>query len=375
MNEIVALAAKDIKVLLRDKSGSFFTIFFPLLFSIFFGMMFSGSGNDDNSMGIWVVDEDSTETSQAFVKKLDESGILNVTRANRKDASERVRRGRTAAYVAIPPGFEKEWHKMFTGKLEVELGVDPKRHAEAGLLYDVLNTHASQRLQAGLGGASGGGSFQPIHIRSESIDVQRRGPNNAFAVSFPQGIIWGLMSAAAAFGISLVVERTHGTLVRLQISPVGRMKILGGKAVACFVTVLTVGGSLWIIAITAFGVRPNSIFHLVLALLCIAVGFVGIMMLLSVLGRTEQSSGGIGWAALMVMAMIGGGMIPLFAMPSWMKSVSNISPIKWAILSMEGAVWRQFSFVEMLQPCGILIAVGVVCFGIGVRAFRWLERA
>jgi ABC-2 type transport system permease protein len=106
----------------------------------------------------------------------------------------------------------------------------------------------------------------------------------------------------------------------------------------------------------------------------ISIAFVGIMMFLSVLGKTEQSAGGIGWAILLVMAMLGGGMIPLFAMPSWMKIVSDISPVKWAILAMEGAVWRQFSFQEMLLPCGILLAVGVATFAVGVRAFRWMEQ-
>jgi ABC-2 type transport system permease protein len=96
---------------------------------------------------------------------------------------------------------------------------------------------------------------------------------------------------------------------------------------------------------------------------------------LSVLGKTEQSAGGIGWAVLLVMAMLGGGMVPLFIMPSWMEAVSNVSPVKWAILGMEGAVWRGFSLNEMLLPCGILVGVGVVCFAVGVCAFGWTQES
>jgi len=43
-------------------------------------------------------------------------------------------------------------------------------------------------------------------------------------------------------------------------------------------------------------------------------------------------------------AMIGGVMIPLIAMPPWLLSLSNISPMKWAILSYEGAIWRGLGF-------------------------------
>ena len=94
-------------------------------------------------------------------------------------------------------------------------------------------------------------------------------------------------------------------------------------------------------------------------------------MFLSVLGKTEQAAGGIGWGVLLMFAMLGGGMIPLFFMPPWLKTLSHVSPVKWAILAMEGAIWREFTLSEMILPCGILIGAGIVFFAIGTWAFRW----
>ncbi|MCA9255183.1 MAG: ABC transporter permease, partial [Phycisphaerales bacterium] len=71
------------------------------------------------------------------------------------------------------------------------------------------------------------------------------------------------------------------------------------------------------------------------------------------------------------MSLIGGGMIPLAFMPEWLQSISDVSPVKWSILAMEGAVWRNFSPAEMLKPCAVLIGIGVVSFLIGLRAFKW----
>ncbi|HRP62893.1 MAG TPA: ABC transporter permease, partial [Phycisphaerales bacterium] len=96
-------------------------------------------------------------------------------------------------------------------------------------------------------------------------------------------------------------------------------------------------------------------------------------MLLSVLGKTEAAAGGIGWAVLLVMAMLGGGMVPLFLMPGWMQSISHISPVKWAVLALEGAIWRGFSPAEMLLPCAVLLGVGAGGFLLGSRLFRWSE--
>jgi ABC-2 type transport system permease protein len=123
-----------------------------------------------------------------------------------------------------------------------------------------------------------------------------------------------------------------------------------------------------------FGIEVASYFKLMLGLVIAAGSFVGVMMLLSVLGKTERAASGIGWAVLLVFAMIGGGMLPLFFMPDWLKALSSISPIKWGILALEGAIWRDFSFGELLQPYLILSGFGLVSFFIGVRLFRWSEK-
>lgn len=155
------------------------------------------------------------------------------------------------------------------------------------------------------------------------------------------------------------------------MAPIGRVQILGGKALACFSTTVTISVGLFGVGMLLFGMRPTSFSMLALAILWGSLAFVGIMMLLSVLGKTEQAAAGATWAVLLIMAMLGGGMVPLFFMPSWMRTLGHISPVKWFILAMEGAVWRRFTAAEMVLPCAILLAVGVTFFSIGVSAFRW----
>ena len=93
-------------------------------------------------------------------------------------------------------------------------------------------------------------------------------------------------------------------------------------------------------------------------------------MVLSVVGRTEQSASGAAWATLLVFAMLGGGMVPLFVMPGWMLTASGVSPAKWAILAFEGALWRGFSPAEMAPALGVLLAIGAAGLVLGTRLFR-----
>ncbi len=121
-----------------------------------------------------------------------------------------------------------------------------------------------------------------------------------------------------------------------------------------------------IIGIVVFHVRVSNYFYLLAAIACTAFCFVGVMVMVSMLGKTEHAVGGAASASMICMAMLGGGMIPLFFMPGWMQVVSNVSPVKWGILALEGAIWRGFSWSEMLLPCGILIGIGVVAFFVGI---------
>ena len=148
---------------------------------------------------------------------------------------------------------------------------------------------------------------------------------------------------------------------------------MGGKALACFLASLSVIVFLLLVGKLIFHIRIMSPALLALAIVCTSLCFVGIMMFISVLGKTEQAVGGTGWALLLAMAMFGGGMVPLMVMPSWMKGLSSLSPIKWAILATEGAIWRGFSFTEIAFPCSILLGVGAVFFLTGVWIFRRMD--
>ncbi len=431
MRAIVTLAIKDVRLLLHDKMGFFFVFVFPLLVAIFFGMIFSGGGGETSAIDVAVVVEDAGEEAAAFVNELMEGPEVDVTRLNdRAEAADLVRRGRQTAFIVVEDGFSEASRRMFWGEpMRLSIGVDPARRAEAAMLEGILTAAAFERMQGAMadrdtmrestraameslraaeepiaggdaleqflndlnafldaegddaadtagGGLFGGGDWNPVEIQRIDLARERTGePQSSYVISFPQGIIWGIMGCAAGFGISLVTERTRGTLVRLRLAPIARWKVLVGKGLACFITTVAVAAILLAIGWLVFGVRPHSVPLLVAAVGSSAFAFVGIMMLLSVTGRTEASAGGIGWAILLVAGMFGGAMVPLFIMPEWIQQVSHFSPVKWAMLSMEGALWRGFSPAEMFLPCAILIGIGLGGFAIGGAVFDWSERA
>src|SRR6266496_2233662 len=416
MRPVVALAVKDLRLLLRNRGDLFFVLGWPLLLAVLFGVIFSGPSQGRSPLAIVVVDLDGTDGSRDFSERLAEGAGLSVLRVSaREEAETLVRQGKRLAYVVLPPGFGAAAGRPFPGPgPKVEFGVDPSRKAEAAMLEGLLAQQAAAGLQRVMGDPEAwrsmvrdslsalrlatpgspsrtdterflselerflerspqggvGPSFRPLTVESKPVAVERRAPRHSFEFTFPQGILWGIMACAANFGIGLVAERTAGTLLRLLAAPLSRRQLLLGKALGCFAAILVVEVLLLAVGVAFFHVRPVSPGLLALALLSAAAAFVGIMMLLAALGPTERAASGAGWAALLVMAMLGGGMVPLFVMPPWMLVASNVSPAKWAILGFEGALWRGFSPAEMALPCAILWGVGATCFAAGARAFR-----
>lgn len=235
---------------------------------------------------------------------------------------------------------------------------------------DQLQQTDDEEAAAQLGG---GGGLQLADI--ERIDVLKKvDPNSQsgqlkklqskWDISFPQGMIWGVLGCVAGFSISIARERSQGTIIRLQVAPLSKFQILLGKALACFLSVIAVIVVMTILGYL-LGMRPVSYSKLALASVCMATCFVGIMMTLSVLGKTEQSVSGVGWAINMIMAMLGGAMMPVMFMPQFLKTISVISPIRWAIQVIEGAVWRDFSWGQMAFPCTLLVTVGLVGLALG----------
>jgi len=215
--------------------------------------------------------------------------------------------------------------------------------------------------------------FTPLTIEDKEIQRNKTGPQNAYAISFPQGMVWGIIGAITTYSLALISEVNSGTLGRLSSAPISRMTILGGKALACFMTIVFVCLVLVMVAMLFFKVSIYSWPILLTSILSCAFGFSGMMMLLSVLGKTEKAASGISWAILMLLAMTGGGMIPLIFMPKWMASIGELSPIKWAVVSFEGSFWRQYSFVDLMPTTGLLLTLGVVCFLIGSYIFNRRE--
>lgn len=260
-------------------------------------------------------------------------------------------------------------------------GVTGEDRQMLGTFYNAMDTFMGQLDErdkkeaatpgAKTGEAGSGFAFEPVKVVSRDLFKPKSGrPVNRFTYTFPQGIVWGLMGAALGFAASLHSERSGGTFGRLAASPLPAWGVLAGKGLACFITMLGVTTLMIGVAVLVCGVTIENPLLLVAGLLCVSFGFVGIMTLIATLTKTERAAQGGGWGVMMVFAFIGGAAIPSFVFPKVLQQISQISPMYWAIRAFDSGLWRNFTLVEAALPLVVMLVIGVVGFGLGVRSMR-----
>ena len=182
--------------------------------------------------------------------------------------------------------------------------------------------------------------------------------------------MWGIIGCVMSFAIGLVSERVHGTFVRLQMAPLTRLTILGGKALACFASITLLQVMLFALGAAFFDIRPSSLPLLVMA----CASAVDRLRRLHDDGRRPRPH------------RTGGGRRGLGdADADDHVRRRHDAAVRDAAVDADGRqrqpgevgdprhrrrVWRNFTLVEMLLPCAILLAFGAVCFGVGVRGLR-----
>lgn len=425
MNAILAIAFKDLRLLLRDKADLFWVLGFPILIAFFFGSI-GGGGGKRAVMPIAIVDQDRTPYSQAIVKQLMSSEALRAQAAPLDSARLLVRRGDLVGYVALLPGTGESFGFGGDSTSGIEIGVDPRRSAEREYLRGLVTAAIFQSMRGSFGAGGGGremvqrnleklrddpsidpadrnrrsdllrsldrfmsaldssttatvigtasadsasGSAGP-NLRVVEVAEEDSGPRTAYEVTFPSSVAWALIGVCMSFAVSIVYERITGTFLRLRLAPIGRAQVLAGKGLAAFLASLVAVSLVLLLGVVLFHIRVLNPLLLVVAIACSALCFTGVMMVVATLGKTPASVAGAGWAIMMVMSMTGGGMVPLMAMPEWMQRVSNFSLVKYAVLSIEGAVWRGFGWSEMLPVLSVLVVSGLAGVAIGTRVLE-----
>src|SRR5262245_57618349 len=169
-------------------------------------------------------------------------------------------------------------------------------------------------------------------------------------------------------GWVFVAERRQGTMIRLRAAPLTRGELLLGKFLPAFGVSLFQGAFLLVAGKVVFGLDwgPQPVW-LLAVVFATAFAATGLAMLVASLAKTETQVAVYGTLLVLVLAGIGGSMMPRDLMPETMRRVSHITPHAWALDAYQQLLLSPDPNLGIVAgACGALMA-----FGAGFLALAW----
>jgi ABC-2 type transport system permease protein len=362
MNTLLFLTVANIRGLVRDRAALFWTFFFPVMFVLLFGVLFSGSSGSKIAIG--VVNNDPGASGNVVVAAL---GTVFDVRVGSEDAEKAaMQKGEVSAVVVIPSDLSSAIATVQGGgkaTATLTLYTDPAQSQTSQVISQIVSAVAGQ-LNLGYQNASEIIQVAPATLAASNVST--------VAYLVPSILAMALMQLGVFAAVPLVQQREKGILKRLGATPLPRWQLVASNIllrliVAAVDTVLIIG-----IGIAVFDIQ-------IVGNIAVAVGFVFLgagaflalgFMLASFL-KTEEQATGVVQVVQMPLMFLSGIFFPFDFMPEFLRTIARFLPLTYL-----GDGLRQ-SMVNGTQiaPLGFdaLILAGwlVVCLGIAARSFRW----
>jgi ABC-2 type transport system permease protein len=211
----------------------------------------------------------------------------------------------------------------------------------------------------------------------EGSGVLRRGAHR-YQILVPAYTVMFSFFLVLTVGWVFVAERRQGTLKRLRAAPLTRGQILLGKLLPCYLVSAGQGIFLLVAGRLLFGMRwgPDSwplleqAGWLLLVVCCTSLAAMGLALLVAALARTEVQVALFGAVPVLVLALIGGCVLPREMMPEQTQNISLFTPQGWALDAyrelLSSGVGYNPNLSIVMKSCAVLSA-----FGVGFLALAW----
>jgi ABC-2 type transport system permease protein len=193
--------------------------------------------------------------------------------------------------------------------------------------------------------------------------------------------MFAMFFIAIPLSTTWVQERTQGTYARLRSMGVSAGQLLLGKLVpyVCITllqVLLMLAVGIWLVPLLGgeyleLGHAPAALTLMALAGSFAAVSYA--LLIANLVSSAEQATIFTGVANLL-MAAIGGIMVPRFVMPAAMQAISLYSPMAWGLEGYLDVFLRQGDLATVLPWAAKLAAFGVVCLGAAALSIRLRHR-
>jgi len=406
-----ATILKDIRILLRDKVGLTLMLLMPVLLAIVITTVQNSTFElvNNNKVPLILYNKDTGQVSTEFIRALDKIGMFELknldSSQNEKDIVSRMHAKDALVAIIIPenytdqtlskaknitkealknvniaedsvtnvsinevpltmyyhPVLQQSFRNSINGALRSALQLVQSKYI-VRQLYTTVN---EQTIPDSLENQITANQL-PVNEIPVSRDGSRNIPN-ATQHNIPAWTIFAMFFIVISLGSSIVREKQSGSFVRLRTLPTNFMVALASKQITYLFVTLLQAAIIFSIGTWLFPKMELPPLNLPadklgLFLVTLACGWcaTSFAICIGVFAQTQEQSNGFGAVSIVILAAIGGLLVPSFAMPASFQLIMRLSPLHWCLEAYYGLFLEGGTLKDILMNIIPLLVITVV---------------
>ena len=195
--------------------------------------------------------------------------------------------------------------------------------------------------------------------------------------SVPAWLIFSMFFVVIPIATTFIVEKQNGTHQRLMTLPVSDTYLLLGKLIPYLViniiqTVLMFLVGIYLVPV--FGgnglVLSDNAWLLIPMSLAVGLAAISLALLIATFVRSTEQATTIGGVINLLLAAIGGIMVPTYVMPAFMQQAAVFSPMNWGLEGYLTILLRQGDLMAIAPNMIKLLILALVFFVLALMNYR-----
>jgi ABC-2 type transport system permease protein len=382
---LLALIRKELLALSRDVHGLAALFILPIIFIIVMSMALKDVYSPHVDNLVWsAIDQDNTSLSKILLTRWEkENGKPVALHSNWQQA---LREGQLKYVLQIETGAGNDLTQ--TGKVDhqrIVLLTDPALDfgVFTSLRAKIEATTTALRVETMLKKLPASVKVNADNLTGSTITKAERinaGPRpTSVQHNVPAWLVFGMFFVVTTIAGLFVEERSCGALNRLLSLGANPLVLLLAKVlpfmlINCLQAGLMLAVGVYLIPVLggdALSLHGIDWLALLMMVLAISLAAISMALLVATLVKSQAQASAIGPMMNILMAAIGGIMVPTFVMPAVMQKLSQFSPMNWALEGLLDVLLRGGNLHSIRIEATHLLLLAIASISLAYLIFRF----
>lgn len=346
---------------LRNRSGLFFGLIFPVILILIFGAIFA-QGFSGSSITVYIQNNDNGKISGAFVNALNSTNTLSlITVSPSENFSQYLSAHSSSDGIVIPVGFSSNY---LAGKLvNVTVYGNPASSSSSvvsATVSGVINAFNLKRV-----------SGSPVIGMSQTTVNSQA---NKYVDFLVPGLIGFSILVPPMFSlVNLSSEYKKTKLFKqLSLTPLTKTEWLISKVLWYILLTALSFILMVIVGVLVFGAHIALSLWLIPFLVLGPMFFSSLGMLVGIVIKSSETAGVIGNVVTFPMMFLSGTFFPVSLMPLYLQHFAHALPLFYVIEGLN-AIMIYSNYAQATMDLLVTATLTVMIFVAAVRLFKWRE--